>query len=52
MNAESEPTRLEVPLPQLNEEYRQLAEALADLHYVLAVIIKNAGKINPRRSRR
>lgn len=39
--------RLSVPGPDHNEELRQLAEAVADLHYVVAIVVENAPQLIP-----
>ena len=41
------PARIQVPVPQPSEESRQWAEALADLHYVVSLIVENARELIP-----
>src|SRR5262245_8491264 len=41
------PERIIVPAPGLPEESRQLAEAIADLHYVVGVIVEGAKELIP-----
>ena len=44
------PTRLSVPLSEPQEESRQIAESIADLHYVLSVIIEESKELIPGES--
>lgn len=44
------PTRLFVPPPPLDEEIRQLAEIIADIHYILSLIIENEKEFLPGES--
>ena len=41
------PDRIPVTGPELSEERRQLAEAIADLHYVVAIIVENGKELVP-----
>jgi hypothetical protein len=41
------PERIFVPTPEPPEELRQLAEAVADLHYVMGIIVENAKEFVP-----
>jgi hypothetical protein len=41
------PQRISVPEPDEFEDLRQLAEAMADLHYVVGVIVESKGELVP-----
>jgi hypothetical protein len=41
------PERIVVPEPAPNEERRQLAETIADLHYVSCIVVENASQLVP-----
>ena len=41
------PSRIDVPGPDPSEESRQMAEAVADLHYVVSLLVDNATELIP-----
>ena len=44
------PVRISIPSPPPNQERRLLAESLADLHYVVSIIVENAKDLLPSES--